>query len=932
MVSAVTDPALLAELNAGSTPTPAPKAEPTAAPSGQTPVSDPITLAQLNAAPSTSDRMRELKPAESVIPYVADKFKQGAANLLGLAGAPVSLIATGAEILDKGVRKALSNERSPKGMAETMAGKEYLGGMPQVTRGWENLLGVQKVKAPKTDAGGDSKANEYLGTIAEFLGGSFFPGAGATAMASRKLMTATTIALGTAASATTAVEGKEIGGRLAPSFGLTKEEGEQIGFGVGSLAGPKMIGLAAQGIAKGMNAGKSQLAANDIQLSRSPEAQKAMANNLLRQDIANALEHAPESEANVLRAMELKKKVDGFSPNLAQMTGAPGLEAMYKEVANKSPAALAKAADAEARNLASIQNYKEKVFPVTGQDVTNPARVKLSADRVVADFALQRASEDLSKLTDKFRRTADNEAIGNELRSMYWTARQQVKGQVDSQLGDVYKTAQKFNIRDDMTDVRDAVKKIVTADRTTFQDMPPTFSKILSEYPEGTAPVVTRVPVVKAGAKTPTYRTETKPGVAEKSDASFEELHSLYKQANKDWADATAAGNNTKAFYMKAIRDQLQAKVNAYAADGYGELAQKFNDYNRNYAKYATTFREGAGGEIGKRTRQGIATDAEDIVSKVILQAGDKKKGVQDFFEVYGGDPRAAELLHDGILDNFSKAAVKNGTLNPQAARSWMARHNTALGELPELKKALENTTTKSQTLVDRRLVLQKQREVLDRTVLAKIARSDQPEKLVQEALVDPKKMKALLVGAQTEESKQAIARAIADSVLKQPHSFDYLLAHEASLKPVMNKLGAGHWDNLKDIAEMEKISARTKAPTAVELAKLQDIGEKTIGTSVKGMFSRLRNLDKPMGVSKEYMVLDVGGRFFYKIRSEELARLRESAMFDPEAAHLLAKLGKQNSYTRKDLLDLQRISFNAGANSVAQEVGLQRDDASKPR
>jgi hypothetical protein len=896
MVSAVTDPGLLAQLEGGGAAPPSP--------SGQA-VSDPSIISQLDA-PSPSPGSP--KAPESAAAFAIDKFKQGTANFLGLAGAPVSLMATATEVL--GI--------TPKG-------QKPVGGMAQVTRGWEELLGVKKLQAPKDIYGGDSKSNEYIGTISEFMGGSIVPGAGAVAGATRKLATAVISTLGTVASGASAVEGKEVGERLAPTFGLKPEIGGQIGSNLASLAGPKMIGLAGQSILKSVNIAGEQLAKAGVTGS-SAEAQKAAANSILMKEITTSLSHAPQSEANVARAIELKKKVDNFSPNLAQMTGAPGLVATYKEVANKSPEALAKASQAEQRNLTAIATYKEKVFPKSGQSVTDPARIKLSSDATVLDFTLDRAKRELRSLTDQFRRTVDNEAVGKQLREKYWSARSTAKIGVDIDLANVYGTARKYNITEDMTDMRDAVNKIVSADRTTFQDMPPTFAKILQEYPAGTAATVARKAITPIGASKPLYRSITTPGTAGKSEASFEEVHSLYKQANKDWADATAAGNSSKAFYMKAVKDQLEQKVAKYNSPQYGELASKFTTYNKRYSDYAHTFREGAGGEIAKRTRSGIATDAEDIVSKVILQAGDKKRGVQDFFQVYGSDPSAAKLLHDGVMDNFSKAVIRSGTYNPAAGKAWLARHETAMNELPELKKLLGNSQKIGEELINRQLMAQAQRKVLDRTVLAKIARNEQPEALVQRAIADPKTMKGLLVGALTDDSKQAIARAIADSVGKMPNSFEFLKANAASLKPVMDRLGKNHWGNLNDIAEMEQISARTKAPTAIELQKLQDIGEQTIGTSVKGMFSRLRNLDKPMGVSKEYMVLDVGGRFFYKVRSEELARLREHAMFDADTAEVLAKLGQKSVYTKKDLMDLQRISFGAGVNSIAQAVGEQRD------
>ena len=907
------------------------------------PVAAPAALAsEWEAATPHETDMGDWTPAapstpESALPYMADKFKQGVAGLATLAGAPVDLIGAGldrAEALRQGfvgTAKALVTGK-PTPPRKPQPRPERVGGMAQVGRGWEELLGVQKIKAPLTPWGEESKSNEYLGKIAEFSGGMLFPGAGVVAKAQQKVATAVTLALGTTASATGAVEGKSLGAKIGPTFGLSPEEGAAVGEVAGGFTGPALVGKVAQGLVSTFNHSAATLEKVGV-TGMSKDAQRAAASGLLNKEIANALQAAPMSEANVARALRLKQKAENFSPNIAQMTDSPGLIATYREVANKSPQALAKAAEAERRNLAAIAEYKNKVFLKVGEgdmaaDLTRPAKIKLAADREVLGMELGRTQRELDFLSSQFRRSVDNEAVGNELRAMYWANREVAKAGVNRLYegpNGVYQTARKFNVRDDMTDMREAVHKIVGADRTTFQNMPPTFAKILQEYPAGTPDTVLRKPVMMPGAAAPIYKTTVVKGQPGKSEASFEEMHSLYKQANKDYADAVIAGDPTKAHYMKMIREQLQGKVDKYNNPQYGELAQKFGEANRAHAQYSHVFREGAGGELAKRTRSGISTDAEDIVRKTFLQVGDKKKGVQEFFELYGNDKRAAELLHDGLLDNYAKAAMKDGVFDPKAAQRWLDGHHSALGELPETRKILGDAQKSAAAMVDRRLELQAQRKVLDRSVLAKVAGNEQPEKLIQRAIDDPKLMRGLLEGAYTKESKDAIARSVADVVLQKADAYGFLEKNARTLKPVMEQLGKGHWDNLMDIAEMEKISARTKAPTQVELSKLQDIGEQTIGTSVKGMFSRLRNLDKPMGVSKEYLIMDVGGRFFYKVRSEELAKLRETAMFDPNVAEVLARLGQKHKYTARELLDLQAISYAAGANSTAQAVGAER-------
>lgn len=924
MGTAVTDPKVLAMLNGGGD---APSASST---SDSNLVQDPQVLAQLNGTADTmasADHLTKPKKTDPLLPVLIDRVKSGVAGTLAIPNAAVSAIGTLTDAVH------LTDSKGMKaGDVEVTKPGETFGGYTMAKRGWDEVLGVKHFAVPKDLQGRDSKANEYLATSAEFLGGSLIPGASTVANASRKLVTATVIGIGNLGAGTGAVEGKELGENLAEKFGLPKDFGGQMGYALGSLTGPKLVGMAGQYAVKTWNVGQQTLAANDI-TGFSADAQKAAANSLLQKDVQTALQHAPESEANVARAIELKKKAEQFSPNIAQMTDAPGLKAMYREVTNKSPEALAKAQEWERRNTEAIANYKEKTFPKNEQSVTDPARIKLSSDRSVLEMGIQNDQRQLRELSSKFRRELNNDQIGEELRTLYWDSRTRAKAQVDSQLADVYGTARKYGVKDDVSDIRDAVAKITGSDKNTFQDMPVTFRKILDEYPAATPDRMNRVAVTPNGAKSPVYRTEVVKGSPGKSEATFEEMHSLYKQANKDYADAVIGGNSTKAFYMKTVKEMLGEKIAKYNDEKYGELAKKFQNYNKNYAQYSTTYREGAGGEIAKRGRGGLATDAEDIVSKVILQAGDKKKGVQDFFQVYGGDERAAQLLHDGLIDNFSKSAMKGGVLNPKAAQSWLDKHASALSELPETKKVLEQAQGKAEVFQNRILMQQKQRQVLDRTVLSKIAKSDKPEDIINKSIADPKYMKGLLAGANTQDSKQAIARALVDSITKRPDSYEYLMKNEKALKPALDALGKDHWQNLKDIAEMEQISARTKAPTSVELAKLQDIGEQTIGTSVKGMFSRLRNLDKPMGVSKEYLVMDVGGRFFYKVRSEELARLREHAMVDPEAASLLSKLGKRDSASRQDLLDLQAISYVAGVNSLVQERSEQvREEKRKGR
>ena len=81
-------------------------------------------------------------------------------------------------------------------------------------------------------------------------------------------------------------------------------------------------------------------------------------------------------------------------------------------------------------------------------------------------------------------------------------------------------------------------------------------------------------------------------------------------------------------------------------------------------------------------------------------------------------------------------------------------------------------------------------------------------------------------------------------------------------------------------------------------------------------------NMNRALGLKPEYVVADVGGRYFFKTRNEELGRLREAAMFDPEVGQVLAKIAKQGGEpTKAQLIDLQRVCFNAGVVGTVEAV-----------
>jgi len=901
----------------------------------------------------TVDAKPTPKQPESAIPYMLDRMKQGAAGTLALPAFGTDLIQAGLDTalggMEKltrpaaalgeamGVRKPLTDEQKAenKKLLTQLGNKpdqENIGGYKMAKRGIEGLLRINdggknlEVPMPKDQWGGESKANEYLGSIAEFVGGSLIPGAGTVATAQRKLFTALAEFGGATAAGMGSVEGKELGEHLGPSLGLTKEQGGQIGEMFGSMFGPKGVQIASEGLARATQG--SRLAAEKVKDFRDESKQTDAAKVLVQADINKALEANPTSKENIGRAAAVMKRMEGFQPNIAQQSDAPGLVAMTKEVSTKSPEAQSRAAAIDTRNRMAIDKFTEGAFPKQEVALNEGARAKYSVDSGILREQMKTTERQLTALSDQYQRSVDKGLIGEELRDLYWAKKEQTKAVLNRQVSQVYSTAERMGVREDMTDVRQAVERLRGADRETFQDMPGVFSKILQEFPEGTKATQKAV-MGKSGIR----RMETVPGTPGNTEANFETLHSLYKETNKQWMDLVAAGQVDKARKVNIVKDMLKQKVDKYNGPEFGQLGEQFRTFNQDYTQYSKTFKQGAGGTVGAYGKKGFKTDAEDLVDKAFLRTGDKAKGLEDFFAVYGRDERAAKLLHDGVTDSYSRAAVDaNGDFNPKGAAVWMKAHARAMEELPELRAKLQATTDTAGALVDRKRELKVMQSKYDRrTVMAAAARAQDPNKLVEAGLTDPRIFKALLTSAMTPESRASLARGIVDMTAAKygDKSFEFLKDNEKTLKPVMDALGPKHWDNLMTIAEAEQIAGRSKAPTYVELSKAEDPIERLTGTTGKGWFSRIRGLNTPMGVSKGYAALDLGGKLALKLRTEEMARIREEALLNPEMSQVLADVARKAEgpkLPKGTLLDLKRLGFDAGIVVGSQALSREAD------
>lgn len=848
-------------------------------------------------------------------PAIWDTFKSGLASTAAIPG----MVADVGSLIGKGVRRTVGLD--PNYVDNPLANTEA------IYKPVSKTLGVQHLPTPTNEYGKPSKSNEYLMALANFAGASALPGVGVVSAAERKLMAALVETAATAISATSSVEGKELAKNLAPTFGVDPERAGHIGEVVGSLAGPGLVAAAGRGIEKA-TAKTGQVVSDATGLTGvSKEAQQRAGRLMAIRQIGQALDSNIASKSNLKEAVDLQNRIPGFKPTLGQASDAPGVKAIEQTLAGKTPQSLSTAAERQAENQAAVSAYGEQKFPTGEASPTQPVKNLYQGIAADQQKRLDTTNAQISDLAAKSE-FQDTAAIGERLRTLRADAKNAAREVKNAKYSDVYDAANKAGLKAPVDDVQSLMREVAGSDANAAQIMPGLYSDLNSAIKKFTP----EQPKILLPGGQPQARPP--------AEVSFEALHSMQKRSNADMGAALAAGDTQKAYLIGKVQDLLKQKVAAFEGPQFGEVGVKLRDANQFYAtKYQPVFNEGLGGRTGPaaRTKYGEITQDGDIVRKLIFNP-ENKRGTAEFFDIYGNNPEAHSLLRNGIADMFTKAVVRDGEIKPALVESFMRQHAAQFDMMPSLKSEFSNIDHLNDTLLARRQSLEAQQSLLDKTTIAKIAKSDKPDEVIGRALTNPKEMMALVSQSfKTPEGAQTLANAIAKTVSEQKNPYQFLRENEAALRNGMAPLGKQHFDNLLTLTKAQEVSGRVKAPTSVELDKLQDIGTQAIGTPIKSLLSRIWNVNRAGGPSAKYAAVDVGGRYIYKIKTEEAQKLMEQAIYDPQMAQALLALknepsiAKLNNVRNHAFAHGLRVTATAGEPDIEGRAGGGPVNAGQP-
>ena len=177
------------------------------------------------------------------------------------------------------------------------------------------------------------------------------------------------------------------------------------------------------------------------------------------------------------------------------------------------------------------------------------------------------------------------------------------------------------------------------------------------------------------------------------------ELQGLRSKLLEESRQAKADGKFNKARIHDNLADAVLEDLGAVSGRVQGEIGQTIRDALDFSRKLNKKFTQGEIGKILGSAKQGGARVAPELTLNKLIGTGGVKGdlGAKKLLEA-ADSPELRESVEDFLKEKLEKVAIKDGVVNPKAARKFMKENNDVLNRFPALKKSigeLEESTEK---------------------------------------------------------------------------------------------------------------------------------------------------------------------------------------------------------------------------------------------
>ena len=698
--------------------------------------------------------------------------------------------------------------------------------------------------------------------------------------------------------------GLEAGGDVAEGIGLPRQAGEFTGAVAGGIL-PTLTGSATHG------------AVDWLKSRYSRSAQEASAQGAVNREVLPLVQH-PASEANLKRSLEVSDEFAAagreFSPSLPARTGSPGLLAMEQDLVTRNPQALERAVDRAQKNQNEITAFVNTQFP--GGKQTSAQRIAGLQKQAGAKLEGIRAAIDdkLDDLATVFERNPNNYEVGRRVRDLVFKQKEVYRGISGQKYQATYEAADRLGVRANIEDVAQFADDALKSEFNAYQksEIPPVFRELAQivkkEVPQGGRSIP------------PDLMAEAQSAARKPAEVSFAELHSLYKRTNSDLASlrgSQSVDKGMKEHLLGQVKTQLEQKLAGFEDAGFGEVATKLKEANRFYREdYLPRFKQGFGDDVLARYSSGEFKVPNQSITALITKSNNAQ-AAKDFKLLFDDVPEAWQSLRDGYMDVlFRDKNVLNATgkVDQKILDRFLRQHSQTLDEFPQIRNEFKQLSLDNSALLERQARVMAAQKELAAADLYKLFNGKDPAIVVPEAVSNPNAMRLLVHKARNSPHEgTALARAIAEDVVKQADPVTYFTQNKETLRIGLQALGKDHFKNLETAIDAITINQRGGMPSSVQASGIApDTFTEKLGSSPRALVSHYINVARGRtGLNQEATAFL--GRWFDKLRRDHKTVAMEAVFYDKDVARAMSNLATQPKTTAKFRMDFVNAMATLG-------------------
>jgi hypothetical protein len=766
-----------------------------------------------------------------------------------------------------------------------------------------------------------SPGAEFLTEVGLDVAQNFIPGLGFGATRLQKVLSGLGSATGR-----TAAEGSGPGGEIAGSI-------------IGGAVLPAFVGARLGMI---YDAGKS-IWKTPQEMIEAAKKNPAVASHIQQSamaDLAESLKTSPEHYARQYAMAEALEKELGINLSLGEKFTAPSILSREGQLMRSSGDSLNQGelrSQANQAALSSALRGQTSATPDQASDAINrlaeTSRRETQQQVEAGTLAAAAARDEARRVTGSVARELDLEQVGEKAlairgKSGYevngeWVPGTGLKGQESRRAFDMKSAAvdaaEREGARYDLSGVIGKTREILRAPIWDDLNTTAVHNKVL-EF-ERKASDAAR----DAGEQAPQLLDASGRPFAQATEQAadfstdFRSAIELREAINKDIASALTSNSQNAREQLRNLQILKNDLDVAIKTSPFKETSDLYDDFIGFYRKtFAPKFLRGVN-RLADKTRPGgdPALVPERVFTEYLRPNGAMQ--MNRYVNLYGDNPEAMSLMHDAILDRYTKHVIgrKGGDLiNPSEHRKFMSEYRAPLEVLRRNKftfgKELEDANTAFQSAMDRALVAeQSAKAVQDKHVLKLISDemgTKSPDVVIKQAFDDPRKMDELIRELPGNDKK--IIADYAHRYIADKFTADGLIGHVEIEKFLNDKAARRSYQiamsrayspevSSAHIATMEKIVAATKrleltsVPSRMEaeasIKLWQDFLSKKIGVSIPMLFNLMRSVVTTR-TSAAGAGVAIGGQALLTVRKNLKNDWYRIALTDPDTAKILLK------------------------------------------